>query len=477
MHIGISDARLVEVRTNLLSSKIYRALGAHQESLNIATYLDSLTETCREAGLNVDAAIRLETAHVLQEQNEITIPVAMLRAIESQRHDSTQSIHVDRSVLLAELGSQVAAARLEKPGAIIDRYLEPALKELKGNHEGEDAAHVFHEFASFCDQQLQDVDNTEDLARLRRLKDMKESEMLDLARMVKSATSSSSKSRYQSHYNKAKSWFRLDNDEYIRHLDSRRRLLRQCLENYMLCLAASDDYNNDALRFCVLWLEHSDDATANEAVAKHVAKVPSRKFAALMNQLTSRLLDQKSTFQESLFSVVLRICAEHPFHGMYQIWAATHAKVGNKDENGMARYSATLRLSKQLSKTVHSSLWSSINTVNSSYCLLAAEQDQTYRQSAKIPVSRSAAATNLGNAFKRNRVPPPTMHIEISPSLDYSWVPTMHRLDPKMTIASGVSAPKVITIKGSDGIDYKQLVSRSERVFSPCSRIVGQGRQ
>jgi ataxia telangiectasia mutated family protein len=50
------------------------------------------------------------------------------------------------------------------------------------------------------------------------------------------------------------------------------------------------------------------------------------------------------------------------------------------------------------------------------------------------------------------------MQIELSPSLDYSKVPYMVRLEPQMSIASGVSLPKIITALGSNGARFKQLV-------------------
>jgi ataxia telangiectasia mutated family protein len=104
----------------------------------------------------------------------------------------------------------------------------------------------------------------------------------------------------------------------------------------MLCLKACDTYNTDVLRFCALWLEQSQSEIANTAVSKHIAQVASRKFAPLMNQLSSRLLDIPDDFQPLLFALVLRICIDHPYHGMYQIFAGSKTK-GGRDEMALAR--------------------------------------------------------------------------------------------------------------------------------------------
>jgi ataxia telangiectasia mutated family protein len=53
---------------------------------------------------------------------------------------------------------------------------------------------------------------------------------------------------------RAKTWYDLNNAEYERLRKGREQFLRQCLENYLLYLAASDEYNNDALRVFSLWL-------------------------------------------------------------------------------------------------------------------------------------------------------------------------------------------------------------------------------
>lgn len=460
MNVNSADTHIVEVQSSLLSSNLCRTHGALQDSLTVATYLNSIIEPCRQLGVQVEAAVLMEIATALWAQEEITASIGVLRTIDQETSLKKQAIPVGRPSLLAKLGAQISQARLEKSGMIVDKYLEPALRELKGNASGTEASHVFHEFAIFCDEQLQDSDNLADLARLKRLKEAKESEVADLGKLLRGQSSSEGKQKYSSHFHKAKQWLALDNDEYIRHRDSRQRLLKQSLENYLLCLTASDDYNRDALRFSVLWLQHSDNAIANDAVSKYIGHVPSHKFAPLMNQLTSRLLkDDTSAFQRALYSVILRICTEHPYHGMYQIWAACRVKADAKDEAAVSRSAAAGKLALQLqSSSKSSSIWSAINSTNRCYLLLAAERDEKYKQGQRIQVKYSKAATQLNNAFTRHRAPPPTLQVKISASLDYSLIPIMERLEPVITVASGVSAPKVVSVLATDGRKYKQLV-------------------
>ncbi|KAH8801582.1 ataxia telangiectasia mutated [Xylogone sp. PMI_703] len=484
LSISSTDARLVEVQTALLSSGLNRAHGAHQESLSLATSLIDLIQPCKKVGLSIEAAAHLEAANALWDQGEVTAAIGMLQSLEASTSFKNQSIPVGRSDLLAKVGYHVSVARLEKPDQIIERYLKPALEELRGKNDGGEAGQVFHQFAIFCDQQLQDPNNVEDLERLRKLSQMKESEVNELAKMLKNATSSMEKAKYKGHYAKAKQWLSLDEQELRRHISSRDEFLRQSLENYLLALSASDDHDNDALRFTALWFEHSGTKLANEAVSRQIARVPSRKFAALMNQLTSRLLDTSEDFQQLLFSLVMRICIEHPYHGMYQIYAGTSSRANSKDEAAVSRYKVTTKVGAQLTNESQVGLiWSRINATSKGYCLLAGEKnDQRYRAGRKIALKDSPAGARFSSILPKYPTPAPTMHISLAPDLDYSKVPTMTKLDSHMTIASGVSAPKIITVIASNGARYKQLVKGGnddlrqdaimEQVFAQVSELL-----
>jgi len=461
VNINSSDSRLVEVQTTLLSSSLSRAHGQLQESLTSATYLTSLIEPCQSLGLNIEAAAQLEAANALWEQGEMASSIGMLQALEKNSILKKQTIPIGKSDLLAKIGYQVSVARLEKPDRIIEKYLLPALKELKGKADGSEAGQVFHEFAVFCDQQLQDPDGLEDLTRLKKLKEMKASEVHDLGKMVKAATSSEQKAKYHGHLVKAKQWLQLDTEEYRRLSASKDELLRQSLENYLLSLTASEGHNNDALRFTALWLEHSEEEIAMDSVSKYLSNVPSRKFASLMNQLTSRLLENEDRFQQVLFALVLRICVEHPYHGMYQIWAGCRSKSNSKDETAVSRQAATNKVAQQIANNPKSSrVWTAINKTSTVYCQLAAERDESrYKAGQKIQLKDSQAGSLLNNILSKFQIPPPTLQVGIAADLDYSKVPFMHKLEPQISIASGVSAPKIITVIATDGSKYKQLVN------------------
>lgn len=482
--VSTSNVRVLEIRSMLMASGIYRYHKATQESLNIVTTLNDLIAPCEELNLHVDAAIKIETASSLWEHGEMATSIRMLQSIDQDTSLKNQTIPVSRSDLLSKIAHRVSLARLEKPQDIQRHYLEPALKELRGTSDGKDAGMVFHQFAMFCDEQLQDPDGLEDLARLQSLRQAKSEEVAGLKSLVSSTKDTQLRTRYSHVLSKEKQWLDLDEQELRRVEQTRNEFVRLSLENYLLSLIASDEHNNDALRFTALWLEKSAEDATNKAVSRYLNQVPTRKFASLMNQLTSRLQNQDSPFQKLLFELVLGICLDHPYHGMYQIWSGTKAKAQQKDEVAISRVRATEKVAQRLAgnKSV-AEIWISIDKASKYYHVLAMDRNTTkYKSGAKMPLKESTAGHNLMNCLAKYRVPPPTMHIEISATKDYSSVPITAKLDSTMTIASGVSAPKIITAIASNGKKYKQLVKGGhddlrqdaimEQVFSAVSSVL-----
>ncbi|OBT86494.1 hypothetical protein VE02_04917 [Pseudogymnoascus sp. 03VT05] len=481
INVSASGTRLVEARSSLLSSGIHRSHGALQESLTSATYLNSITGSCRDLGLNIEAAAYFEVANAMWDQGEMASSIGMLQELEQLSNLKQQTIPIGKSKILAKIASQVSMAKLEKPDRIIEKYLSPALAELKGKTDGSDAGQVYHEFAVFCDRQYQDPDSIEDLERLRTLKEMKEMEVETLLKLSKEATSGQ-KQRNHRAYNQAKQWLTLDTEEYERLNDGRGQLLRRSLENYLLSLAAWDDHNNDALRFTALWLEHSDQEVVSESVSKYLPNVATLKFASLANQLTSRLLDTKDKFQVQLLNLVLNICKDHPHHGMYQIWAGTNSNPSANDETALSRQKATKEVALKLSKSARSGgTWSAIDRISHQYCHFASEREKV-KSGSKISLRNSPAGSALNAMLQKNPLPPPTLQIELSADKNYSRLPTMISVDPSFSIASGISAPKIVTLLASNGKRYRQLVKGGaddlrqdaimEQVFAQVSELL-----
>ncbi|KAL2821528.1 hypothetical protein BJX63DRAFT_378450 [Aspergillus granulosus] len=457
LNLSDYDAQLLEVKVIRQSLDIARNHGIAQASLKSAVYLSKLSDQCISIGLNVEGVAKFDLANVLWDQGEMAPSIQILQQLRDRNDLHKQAIPISRAELLVTLGHHIAEARLEKPEAIIQNYLTPAVKELKGRSEAEEAGRVYHGFAMFCDLQLQNPDGLEDFGRVEQLRNRKEKEVLALDEMLKSAEGKE-RDNLKFHRSKTKQWFDLDDREYQRLRRSREAFLQQCLENYLLCLKESERYNNDVLRFCALWLAQSYSDIANKAVSKYLADVPSRKFAPLMNQLTSRLLDVSDDFQRMLSELIFRICCEHPFHGMYQIFASSKSR-GGKDQSALSRNRAAAKLAETLRSDKRiGSLWVAVHNTNINYVRFAVERlDDKMKHGAKVSLKKLSTGGRLEQDAANQRLPPPTMKIEIRVDCDYSDVPKLVKYLPEFTIASGVSAPKIVTAFASNGVRYKQL--------------------
>lgn len=303
------------------------------------------------------------------------------------------------------------------------------------------------------------ADGLEDFKRVEQLRNRKEKELRGLEDMMKNAEGRE-KDSLKNFRSKAKQWFDLDDREYQRLLRSREAFLQQCLENYLLALQESDAHHNDILRFCALWLDKSDSKIANEAVSKHLHEVPSYKFAPLMNQLSSRLLDVSDDFQALLDGLVYKICVEHPFHSMYQIFASSKSK-GGKDPSSHSRFRAANQLVDRLKNDSKiGPTWVAVHNMNITYVRFAVDKpDPKFKTGARIALKKLPTGERLGQDALTYKLPPPTMKIELRRDRDYSKVPTVAKFSSEFTLASGVSAPKIVTATATNGVRYKQLVS------------------
>lgn len=103
---SLRDARAVESRLLLASSTMSRLHGALQNALSTATYLNQLVKPCEEAGVDISAAVQLESANVLWGQGEMTASIRMLQDLTTSIASPSQLVRVGKPELLARLVSQ-----------------------------------------------------------------------------------------------------------------------------------------------------------------------------------------------------------------------------------------------------------------------------------------------------------------------------------------------------------------------------------
>ncbi|CAD0105917.1 unnamed protein product, partial [Aureobasidium uvarum] len=480
LHINIRDCRAIEARSVISSSQFARKNDLIQQSLTAATYLSQLVPICQEIDVKMDAAAHFEVATTLWRQGEISTSVQMLQELCLRTDLLKQSFQVGRAGMLAQL---VADARLEKPGEVIANYLRPAIEQLDQATSGSEAGKVYHEFASFCDQQLQDPGNLEDFQRLAKLRERKLGEHRQFDRLIKDASTKEKKRDLLRAQKTVHSWYLLDDEEYQKVRRSRDEFVRQSLQNYLRALIVSDEFNPSVVRFFALWLEHSDSETANAVVQKTLPNVPSWKFVGLMNQQTSRLQKDSSIFQQSLADLIARICTDHPHHGVHYLYTAFYSSIAETDQAAKSRRDAahdiatSLGKNKSMTETMRRSF-----QVGNAYHQLAEVKLNPKEFKGKITVGMVPAAKDMVAIVIPRKVPPATLSVELRPDRDYSSVPVVAKYRDDIRIAGGLSAPKILVAIGTDGKEYRQLFKGGnddlrqdaimEQVFGEVSKML-----
>ncbi|OAG42830.1 hypothetical protein AYO21_02781 [Fonsecaea monophora] len=485
--LNMRQALLLEVQMTRQSLDVASSYEAPQFSLNRAMYLSQLTQLAESIGLKVDIAIHYDLAKTLWAQEEVSASIGILQGLGDRKDASTQAITVSRADILTDLGHKIAEARLEKPDEIIERYLAPAIRELQGPRTGAAAGRVFHNFAAFCDMQLQDTDNLDDFTRISKIRDRKMHEVRELDRMVRKAKNEQQRAKLKTHLARAKTWYKLDEEEWRRVSQNRENLILRCLENYLLSMRASDDYSSDTLRFIALWLNQAESPTANAAVRKCLESVPTLKFAPLVNQLSSRLLDIQDDFQTLLKDLMFRICSDHPYHSLYQVFATSKSKAPPGDEVAASRFAAANLLTERVKQqSTSSAIWTTVHNTCVALNRVAVEglSDKDLKSGSKLPLRKLQNGPALEAQITKptTKIPPPTMNIPLRADRNYSKVPTSTMIDPTISVAGGVSAPKIATITASDGSRHKLLLKGGnddlrqdaimEQVFEQVSNLL-----
>lgn len=453
-------SEIKSVRSSLAVAKIHDAT---QFCLNRAAYLSQLQEVAQSLHLDVGRAVTFDIASTLWSQGEITAPIEMLKNIENIKESKDDPLPISKSELLTDLGQKLSQARLYRPDEITQCYLQPAIKALERDANGAMAGRVYHNFAAFCDEQLRDSVAKDDFDRISKIRNKKQQEINELAEYTKKATGKERES-FKMAYSKAKLWFKLDDDEYKRLKTNREVLLRNCLENYLLSIQACDDYNKDVLRFLSLWLGNPKVQAEESTIRDYFRMVPSLKLAPFVNQLSSRLADSGDQFQKTLFEILFRICRDHPFHSLYQLFSVFKSKGAREDDAAKSRQKAADRLARHIQSPegkTSSQTWVSIHNSNILFVNFAQEKDEKRAKTGKgIPLRSFNYGKKLEQTIQglSKKIPPPTLKIALRRDKDYSSLPTFTIFEPDIVVAGGVSAPKITTIVASDGSRHKMLL-------------------
>ncbi|KAI5895314.1 uncharacterized protein SCHCODRAFT_02228065 [Schizophyllum commune H4-8] len=294
---------------------------AARQAREVQVALNAITRAQR-LGHAATLEIEQEYANVLWVLQEKRLAIESLRRLlEPGNPLSAQTNEIDMAVLKARMGTWTAEACLEKPDNILRNWFGPAVDLLSQVSGGspKKRTEVYRQCASFAERQYYTLFRSPEGRRWKLKSERKQKELEAIDRTPKEQQTIHKRLRQVIQ-------MELDNDRAImkEHMDGLEAFLAQSLDMHSRCLAVGDAYDDDApIRLCSLWFANWRIEKVQAMVDNCFRRIPSRKLVFLSHQLSARLSkgdEQTQANQTTLRKLVVRMCKEHPFHCLYQVF-------------------------------------------------------------------------------------------------------------------------------------------------------------
>jgi ataxia telangiectasia mutated family protein len=457
-----------------------------------------------------------EFACVLWLQREQKLAVQYLKEIVTHQTISEDQVSpTKKALLLARLvisfrflenrtnpplsqGAWTSEACLEKPTDILTHFFDPAtaLVNIPDSTLALDptCAAVYHQCAIFAERQYQAILKSPDVIRWKVWVDRKLQEIKRRQDQI-SRTSTASREYGELTQDQKKAQALLDEDQasYQRHNSTLDSFLKQAIDMYSRCLETSDDFDDDgAIRLCSLWFANFEAIALQDKVRAALNRVPSRKFVFLAHQLSARLSKSQAPHspkhQENLQSLMVRMCEEHPFHSLYQVYCLRPERSPSSSSSSMVVRRQSSRLGSSVSQSEREAAACDIfdrlrgDTLTGERVRNVERICDASLQWAQYPIkdrhpytgkkSHAVPGDLLIHKVQKLPVPVVTVHTPLDPTLRYDNCIWIERYDANFETAGGNNLPKISICYGSDGGKHKQLVSVSTSSFSPYQHHV-----
>ncbi|GAC98161.1 potential phosphatidylinositol kinase [Pseudozyma hubeiensis SY62] len=452
---------------------------------------------------------REEFAAVLWDQKEHSPAMQLLSQIVDDLAITTQASMQQRrrgARLLALLAQWRATARSQHPREIDRNLFEPALKMVatstpsdtsKGAEATMEQSDISYRWARFAEEHHRGSDMAE-VRRLRLYIQRRAEEIALNQHKYERTSSKTDRGKLLQFQRQAEKIIRQDQTRLTELEASRTHFLRRSVVMYARALSSSDAHDDAVARLISLWFENAEDAELNRLLTNCLASVPSRKFVALMHQLSARLTEVQdqsepvALFQSNLNQLLLRMCQDHPFHCLYAIFAliktgadakAASHRTGPRSSIGASENAVTSLSPPVLRSTAAEKIWNHVKRQTShgkririfeELCLayvewaefdLASRPDRYFQSSGAIKKGALRMPPSGELRLVRMRdldVPVATARLEIDPTCKYEKVISIVRYSDSFTTAGGIHLPKISECIGSDGKRYKQLFKRDD---------------
>lgn len=276
----------------------------------------------------------------------------------------------------------------------------------------------------------------------------------------------------------------LDEGQAKRVVRDRNRYRNIAMTAYRQCLAAGNKYDlQGVFRLCSLWLSNPGETGVNQAMSTAFDRVPTFKWLPLVYQIASRTstLNGDSELHQSGFHQVQHhglqlIANDHPYHTLLQLFALKNGAQGKTNES--KDQGRGNRPHNAITRTVDRDKILGAQEILESFRSMSSRNNEILRQMeilidgyillSNIPVRKKESGGYAPIAMPRevrsmqglDHVPVLTAPLLARPDANYEFgsFPSFQCFLEKISIANGVTAPKLLQCQGSDGCTYRQLL-------------------
>lgn len=361
----------------------------------------------------------------------------------------------------------------------MSNFFEPAIASLDAvdpSTLGPGHATIYNRCARFAEQQYHAISKSPDSLRWKLYADRKAQQIDNLkSQITKTQYGSKEHAILTQDRKTAEKILKQDTELVDQHNRAINAFLDQAIDMYSKCLEATDEFDDDgAVRLCSLWFANFENPAIQQKIGVALNRTPSRKFVFLAHQLSARMTKSSeaviSDHQVNLQSLIVRMCKEHPFHSLYQVYClkADHAGVqtnrrrsARHEPSPRDRATAAISIFDQLrGDGAVGGIVCDVERVSDA-CLEWAKHpikpiygNRAQKLKPPFPIPEDMAIRSL----KSVKVPVITADTQLDPTLKYTDCVWILRFEASFMTAGGVNLPKITVCIGNDGMKYKQLV-------------------
>ena len=515
------------------SCSIYRELG-HPDAAKLSlSALRSLVQVFQDQGVSDHSSgklplmLRLEDAKIMKSQNDLDGAIMHCRMISNFLSSATSNKVDDEldqiraeSLLLG--GMWMRENNVDSSEMILSSFFEKAaglaMKIQKrapsdsNVHRASMSSFKLGEFAATLYNSIDARTSSDAWKRRIAAANERKKELKDVEAQYKKLNTKSRSNKDQDLHDVGilhtvlTREIQMDDREIQSVEQSIQRYLCLAVESYCnglrLCPTSVADCSKHVFQLVSLWFKNCQRMETkdivNGLIKSNVSQIPSYRLVPLTYQLFSRIDEETQNgdstgFQDTLRDIVIKICSEHPYHGLVQILALSHGKrigggVNGRHANtyleniGTSKIDAVNGIIEELRKRAPeyvTALIDSYQTLMVSYMNLAEYDTSSFHKKSNKKLSFKSHKQDLDSCLSGGRhgrrnvaetsnnmpviitKPPP-----IRPDAQYGegvedpigaervvgFEPTFDLTD------TGIHRPKIVKCIGSKGTRFKQLV-------------------